>query len=161
MARASLRLRRGDPEDIGLQWKWGVGEATAAEVGDPTYGTGTSYALCIYDGSDNRVLSARAPAGTHCGLGVEDCWSSRSTKLSYRDDEMLPDGLQSISLGISGSDAKFKVKGAGESLDMPVLPLAFPLTVQLVNSDGSCWESAFQMDDMVRNDTTQLKARTK
>ncbi len=158
--RSSLRLRRGDPSNFALQWKWGSGNASASDLGDPSADTGTSYALCVYDGANTLRLTARAPAGTRCGSGLEDCWSVKSSGLSYKDAELLPDGLGSAKLKPDDAGhAKFKLKGAGSNLDMPVLPLVFPLSVQWINSDGHCWTSGFPMDGLLRNDTDELRAR--
>jgi len=39
------------------------------------------------------------------------------------------------------------------------LPAAFPLVVQLVSSDGLCWQATYPASGIRRNDTTQLKAK--
>ncbi|HXC50485.1 MAG TPA: hypothetical protein VN634_06375 [Candidatus Limnocylindrales bacterium] len=160
VGHSSLRLRRGDPSNFALQWKWGPGDASAAELGDPSTDAGTSYALCVYDAANSLRLMARAPAGTRCGSGLEGCWSVKSSGLSYKDAGLLPDGLGSAKLKADDAGrAKFKLKGAGDALGMPVLPLVFPLSVQWMNSDGHCWSSAFPSNGMLRNDTDELRAR--
>ncbi len=39
--------------------------------------------------------------------------------------------------------AKIIVKGKGLNLDMPTIPVTQPLTVQLINGDGVCWEAVY------------------
>jgi hypothetical protein len=85
---------------------------------------------------------------------------SGSSGLGYKDRELLPDGMKTLKLRSGdAADAKFTAKGAGSALDMPMLPLDFPVVVQLVNSDGYCWEAAFPESGIQRNDGVDLKAR--
>jgi hypothetical protein len=55
--------------------------------------------------------------------------------------------------------AAIRVDGRGTNLDMPPLPIAsLPVTVQLQNSDGSCWEATFSVPR--KNQTDQFRAKT-
>ncbi len=143
-----------------LLWKWMPGTTTAPEFGNPLARTGTSYAFCAYDASSQLVASASAPPGDRCGLGLQNCWRQSSTGFNYKDRELLPDGLQSIQLkaGAAGR-AKIFVKGRGASLEVPPLPAAFPLVVQIVNNAGICWQASYPATGVQRNDTLQLKAK--
>jgi hypothetical protein len=65
---------------------------------------------------------------------------------------------------LRGSDhrrAKLRVRGKGGRLgDLP-LPLAAPLTVQLVNLEtGTCWGNEFGAADIKRSTEIRLRAKT-
>jgi hypothetical protein len=48
--------------------------------------------------------------------------------------------------------------GNGAALDMPALPItALPVTVQLLNNAGSCWQTTFTAPQ--RNDEKTFKSR--
>ena len=158
---ATLRVKDVDPAHRQLSWKWTRGAATApADLGDPTTDTGTSYALCLYDATSSLVASARAPAGMLCGAGTVACWRAKGVGFTYRDRLLLPDGLKLVTLksGDVGA-ARALVKGKGPALDVPALPVAVPLTAQLVNSDGDCWQATYGASGVVRNDPTQFNGR--
>jgi hypothetical protein len=58
----------------------------------------------------------------------------------------------------AGGKAKIVVKGKGDALVLPALPLdADPrVTVQLVSSTGTCWATSFDAPPSA-NDDTQFK----
>ncbi len=154
---------KGGPRDK-LVWKWTKGEATAStDFGDPVNGA-TEYTLCVYGqvaGTAALALQARVPAGGTCdGL---PCWSTNSKGLSYRDPAAAADGIKKIILksGAAGK-AKIIVKGSGDALDTPDLPLAQDpqVVVQLKNTylGGRCWEARFSGPPK-KNDTSQFKDR--
>src|SRR5205085_5949010 len=133
---------------------WLHGAATTlADFGTPLPDTGTSYALCIYDATSTVVARVRAPAGDLCGAGLDECWRQRRSALAYKDRERLPDGLKTLTLkaGDAGK-AKIIAKAAGVTLAVPPLPATFPLVVQLVSSDGSCWQATYPVSGIRRND---------
>jgi hypothetical protein len=159
---SSLRMKTGvDPAHQQLQWKWVHGAATTlADLGDPTTEIGTSYALCVYDASAMLVSQSRAPAGDLCGMQTRPCWRAKGNGFAYKDAAELPDGLKVITLkSAAAGSAKIVLKGAGAALALPPLPAVFPLTVQLVNSTGVCWEASYGPSGVVRNDGIQLKAK--
>ena len=55
---------------------------------------------------------------------------------------MTPDGLQQVLLK-SGDATKILVKGKGDLLPMPTLPLTPTVTVQLKSETGVCWEARY------------------
>jgi hypothetical protein len=62
--------------------------------------------------------------------------------------------------GGGAGQAKILAKGKGANLPDPNLPLATPVTVQLVNGDtGLCWESSFEAGDIGKNEAGQFKAK--
>jgi hypothetical protein len=46
------------------------------------------------------------------------------------------------------------IKGKGVFLQMPALPVSEPVTVQLRNSVGSCWEAVYSAPSL-KNDSTR------
>jgi hypothetical protein len=49
------------------------------------------------------------------------------------------------------------VKGKGSALPLPFQPMSPPVTVQLNNSVGECWEAVFST--VIRNDSQHYKAK--
>ncbi len=156
-----LTIKKGaDASKDRLQWKWGRGAATAkADFGIPT--TTTDYELCIYDGDDTLVLSARAPKGGTCRTNeLRACWKENAKGYRYVDRELTPDGLQQVQLkaGAAGK-AQIVVKGRGGDLQVPALSfMTLPLRVQMVNGGGACWEAVYH--STFRNTSTTFKAKS-
>ncbi|HSP98646.1 MAG TPA: hypothetical protein VL049_15600 [Candidatus Dormibacteraeota bacterium] len=153
-AGKSLMLIKDSTDDSKdkLLWKWIKGAAfTQMDLGDPT--GSTNYALCVYAGTANALIAdAALPPGAS--------WSAIGTK-GYKFKGSSPDGL-SLALLKGGEAGKSKAlaKGAGAALPDPVLPLAYPVTVQL-KKDGSplCLESTFTSANEKKNTDTQFKAK--
>jgi hypothetical protein len=126
-------------------WKWVKGTLTTkADFGDPLASTG--YQLCVYDGTSTLVSHAEAPAGGNCNSKrPRPCWKESGTGFKYVDRDLTPDGLQKVQLkaGLDGK-AKILVKGKGDLLSLPPMPIqTLPVTVQLINDDGTCWEARY------------------
>jgi len=144
-----------------LVWKWAKGAATAlADFGDP--GATDGYTLCLYEepaAGPSIRLQAAAPAGGVCA--GRPCWSARASKLKYVDKERTPDGLQKVDLK-AGADGKAKVavKGQGELLTVPSLPLEPPFRVQLLGAHGVCWEARYSAAGIRSNVPALLRARS-
>jgi len=158
--KAQLRIRNSstDGKDR-LLWRWSKGSATSkADFGSPLGTTG--YRLCAYDGLDNLILTARAPAGGSCNSAApQACWRDQRSGYRYIDKDTTPDGLQQVILkaGVAGK-AQIKVVGKGALLGLPMLPVQdLPVTVQLVSDDGQCWGATY--GTTLRNDSEQLKAK--
>ena len=138
-----------------LVWEWKRGQQTTlADLGDPLTGT-TSYALCIYDeilGSPNLVLSAKAPAASECSGA---CWSRVGARgFNYVDRTNTPDGIRRMVVRANRDGrTRLLVKAKGPNLGVPALPLGQDtrVRVQLVNSDGVCWEGNYSRP-ATRND---------
>src|SRR5262249_11356200 len=126
-----------------LQWKWGAGAATSvADFGNPAASDGASYTLCVYDAA-GLLTSLHAPAGGTCAN--KTCWKPTSKGFNYADKDGTPSGIEKIKLqaGADGA-AKIQLKGRGGLLGLPALPIDdFPMTVQLVNDDGVCWDATY------------------
>jgi hypothetical protein len=161
--KSQLTVKRGRrARSNALAFAWQKGAATdAADFGDPV--ATDDYALCVFDISGSLLFAAAAPAGGTCGRG--DCWRGRGRPrgargYKYSDRDATPDGLKTIDLK-PGADTKARltVKGRGEILDIPALPMPLPLLVQLQAGNGQCWEATFGAGGVRRNDEKQLRAK--
>lgn len=142
--------RNADTSKDGLTWGWTKGAATSlTDFGDPVHST--SYHLCVYDESGGvpaAVMAMTVPPGGDCG--GNPCWAEKGTGFLYKDKSLTNDGIMKLQLK-AGADGKAKVsvkgKGANLPIPTPVGPGLFAqdtaVTVQLVNSDGACWEAEF------------------
>ncbi len=158
---ALLTIKKGTtPDKDRLLWKWAKGAATAkGDFGIPTQTT--DYELCLYDGNDDLLLSARAPKGDTCRTNeLRDCWKENAKGFRYVDRDLTPDGLQQVALksGPAGK-AQILVKGRGNNLQAPPLSVMnLPVRVQLVNGGGACWEATF--NTTFQNTAKAFKAKS-
>lgn len=135
----ALKDKADDAKDT-FAWTWAKGSVTArSEFGDPT--ATTYYDLCIYDASTTLVMTAAVPPGELCGK--KPCWKPTKRGFTYASKLLVPDGVQQLVLtdGAEAGKAKIVAKGRGLNVDMPALPLAAPVRVQLKNTAGACWET--------------------
>jgi hypothetical protein len=148
-----------------LYWQFAKGEATAdADYGDPL--TTDDYALCIYDATPGRIFEASAPAGGLCSGSVaagRPCWERAAAGariIRYKDNARTPDGLDRMVLKV-GDEGRTRIflKGRGENLALPVLPLSLPVLVQLQGAHGECWEATYSAAGARRNDDRQFMGK--
>ncbi len=158
--RSSFFVKDKSP-DTGdrLTWKWIKGAATAkAEFGDPLHTT--DYELCVYDGAD-RLVSRACAARDHLCDG-KPCWRELGNGFKYRKRDSAGGLENSLQLLLrAGADGKGQiiVKGKGAAFGMPDLPMSQPVTVQLVNGGGVCWETTHSAPAQ-RNDDQQFKDKS-
>jgi hypothetical protein len=156
--KASVQLKDKSPDKKdGLNWKYVKGAATlVGEFGDPI-GT-TDYTFCLYDSSaaPQPLILAHAPAGGTCG--TKPCWKTIKGGFKYQDKLFTPDGLQQVLLksGVA-TKTKILVKGKGDNLPMPTLPLTPPVRVQLKSEGGVCWEATYSTP--IKNLPEQFRAK--
>jgi len=149
-----------DAKTSKLTWRWTEGEATArSDFGDPT--TSAPMAFCVFDesGTAPRVAFASETRTGRCGR--RPCWrSDTATTYEYKDAAASANGLDAIFLK-SGKDGKARitVDAHGADLDLPPLPAALPLRVQLQAPNGACWEASYVDQTTKRNDAKRLKAK--
>lgn len=151
-SRVSIRDAADDAKDQ-LAWKWTKGQGMVrAGFDDPT--VSSAYALCIYAGSAQAlVVEAVIPPGAG--------WKSMSKGYGFKGTS--PNGLTYLKLK-SGetSKASASVRGRGEGLPDGLLPLAAPVTFQLVKSDSSlCLETEFSDTDIELNAPDRFDAARK
>ena len=138
-----LKDKPGERADR-LVWKWQKGAATAkGDFGAPL--TTTDYETCVYDGTGTLIARACAPAGGLCD--GKPCWREQRRGYKYRKRDLTPSGTKNtlqidLKEGLDGK-AKITVKGKGGNPVIPALPVAQPITVQIVNGGGACWEATF------------------
>lgn len=158
-----------------LSFNWAGDQTTQIhDLGDPVNAT-TQYALCVYDQADGRPtlkLSINAPPGGLCGAAAIPCWRQVGTPgapkgFSYDDPQATSDGVKSLLLrGIrvgSGARARLRLIARGINLTLPE-PAANDryfeqntgVTVQVVHSDGYCWEVTYT--NARRNDAISYQA---
>lgn len=147
-----------NPANNRLQWRWLRGDSTApGDFGSPA--VVTAYSLCAYD-AGGLVLAINVPAGGTCGS--KPCWSTDgATGFTYRDPQGAAGGARRVQLR-SGTAAKSRLRFGAQGTALPDagLPLAAPVTVQLLRSGGEvCFESVLGPGDIVRNDTSQMSAK--
>jgi 6-phosphogluconolactonase (cycloisomerase 2 family) len=148
-----LKDRSQDVQDS-LTFRWRRGEATSyEELGDPLGGT-TDYAVCVYD-QDGLVLQAHLLDQSACGS--RPCWrpfgkASAPTGLGYQRGFGTPDGITraTIRTGAAGK-ASLAISGKGEGLALPAPPLDLPVTVQILNTDGTCWGDEYTSGQVAAN----------
>ena len=158
--RSSLFVKDATPNSGDrLTWKWIKGAATAKpEFGDPIHAT--DYEFCVYDGADRLVSRACAPHDNVCD--GKPCWRDIGNGFKYRRRDSAGGLKNSLQLLLrAGADGKGQiiVKGKGGAFAMPHLPVAQPVTVQLVNGGGVCWETTHSAPAQ-RNDTQQFKDKS-
>ena len=128
-------------------WKWKDGTLDGLTLGDPA--GDTDLATCLYDA--NGVLVG----GTLLHGAPE--WKTTGSGLIYKDTTLSRHGLQKIKLKFGTGTGSILVKARGANAAVPTLPVALPLTAQLVNVDtGACWESVFAIAK--KNDSAKFKA---
>ncbi len=125
-------------------WKWFRGTSlTTATFADPT--STSDYAFCLYDQGGNQsslLFAATAPAASQCK--GRSCWRKTGTGYRYRTGTGLPNGLTKIYLDARAEGrARIVLKGRGDNLHLPDLPVPLPLRVQLQAENGQCWEGTY------------------
>lgn len=151
--RSALRIVRGsEPKRTRLVWRWTKGEATSrADYGAPEDDTG--YSICLYD---DRGLLVRYEIGAGGPCLRRRCWrnlSGANPPIQYARRWGNDDGIERMRLkpGEEGQ-ALFFVRGKGENLEIPSLPLVPPVTAQLQGGHGQCWTAAF--GDFIRTNAS-------
>lgn len=145
-----------------LKWKTNRGDATAtSDFLDPTL-FGRRLSLCFYDASaaSQPVAAMDFASGGECG--GKTCWSAKGDKgFRFKNKAgTTSQGVGTVSLksGEQGK-ARVQVKGKGDFLQLPTLPLTSPVTAQLIIDDGvdrECWQVSFPF--IVANDASRFQA---
>jgi hypothetical protein len=110
--------------------------------------------LCLYDQTPAHALVLNIPAAGTCG--TQPCWKTAKGGFKYANKSGSPDGV--ISAAVKAGTApkgNLAVKAKGANLHLPGMPLTAPVTVQLRNGAGGCWQGVFSTP--AKNDATQFK----
>lgn len=118
-----------------------------AEAGDPT--DDIQYTVCVWDdvaGTPTLVMEMVALPGGNC-VG-RPCWRqfSNGKGLRYKDPGGLPTGLTKLTLRIGPlGTASILVAARGAAMPDPPMPFQHEpaISVQIVNSLGTCWGADF------------------
>ena len=140
-------------------WKWYRGRsAQGTSFADPT--TTNDYAFCLYteDGaSSTLIFHGVAPAGGNECKG-RSCWRATGTGYRYRTGQALPDGVTKLYLDARPEGrARIVLKGRGEHLILPDLPVNLPLRVQLQSENGQCWEGEYVPSTVTQNSEQRFR----
>jgi len=159
--RTNLRIRDRTPDRRdGFAWKWvRGGQTTDADLGDPL--TTDPFTVCVYDESGPTPVSTLAtvvPPGGVCRNNP--CWRQGKRGLRYLDRDRAVAGIERIVVktGDEGK-AKILVKGRGENLIAPDLPISLPIRVQLHVGTDQCWEATYSADQFQVNTDTEFKGK--
>jgi predicted AlkP superfamily pyrophosphatase or phosphodiesterase len=147
LSKLVIKDKAGTTKDS-VSWRWGKGAATTAQsFGNPTVDTG--YMFCAYD-TATGLLDVAAPSGAN--------WTPRSTGFRYKDNGAAT-GMRLLDLKTnSANSGRIRVQARGANVGVPDLPLLqLPVKVQLVSSEGECWEATYAT--LVRNDDRHVVAR--
>jgi len=160
--RLQIKDKEKDARDS-VAWKWAHGQETATgSFGDPAAEDG--MVLCLYDESGNApalIFEAGVPPNDGCDASsARSCWKGSPRGFSYRKKDGAPAGIAGVVLkpGANGR-ARVVVKGRGELLALPELPLALPVRAQLQSAIGQCWEATFDAAGVRTNTAMHFHGR--
>ncbi len=142
-----LRPKRGQ-----LSWTWTQTPSGAASpFGEPT--SETDYHLCLYDetrGIARLESSIALPGGKR--------WSR--TDLGFRFKKSSRSGSRKGSLR-TGTDGTVEIAVRAKGVELPALPLSQEpaAVVQLINSNGACWEASYS-SPAKKNSRNRFKAKS-
>ena len=90
-----------------------------------------------------------APAGGDCNAGA--CWKPVTNGVRYRDRNGS-EGTVKLMLRAGVEIGQVGMRARGERLPpLPALPLSLPVTTQLRNATGACWEAVFTSAGVLTN----------
>ena len=137
------------------KFNWSLKADTPPSFGNPL--SGVSYTACMFApsvGVDQALAAFRVPSSTDCDSA--DCWREIGARKVYKAAQPAEDGAAVVRLVERRSGGAFiRMKAAG-AVNLPDLPLESPVKVQLIGSDGQCWESTF--DSWKVNDERRFRA---
>lgn len=134
------------PNDDLMTWRWVKGAATdVSAFGNPTQDT--TYDVCVFDQSTTTPTLL-----FHTAVAPGSGWKSTAGGFAYRGG-----AVRKIALRSGAADkakALFSLRG-----ELPVAPLAVPLTVQLQGENAACFSTTFDAGDVQANAAGKFKAR--
>jgi hypothetical protein len=134
------------PDRDVMTWRWLNGAATdVSAFGDPTQDT--TYDVCVYDQSTTPPTLP-----FHAAVAPGSGWKATAGGFAYRGDAVRKIALRSGAAG--RAKALFSLRG-----ELPVAPLAVPLTVQLQGVGAACFGTTFAAADVQTNAAGKFKAR--
>ena len=90
--------------------------------------------------------------------GRKPCWKVVRSGFRYQNPTLSPNGILSLLLQAGADEqARITLVGRRRRLGLPVLPLAMPVTLQLVRGDGVlCWDARYSVAS--KSTSRQLRA---
>jgi len=174
-AKGSLLAKDGTPGRERLVVRMLQGPAlTQTDLGNPLDamqgGSGTAYALCVYDDTSTLAVELQVTRAGDLCLG-KPCWRpighapndprGPGKGYRYRDRSLAADGVLSLVYrgGAAGrSQVVVTAKGASLPSGIPAaLAATSAVSVQLRSSDGACL--SVDLDEIQTQDSTSFKAR--
>ena len=151
-AKLSFHNIANDAKDQ-MFWRWGKGQVLSlSELGDPI--TRSHYTLCLYAGTA-QALAAEFPVPSG---GWKDLTSGGFGFSSPKGDGIRFGDMRPGETGKAG----VAFKGKGNALPDPAMPLALPVTMQLLaDPEPLCLTTQFSAEDTVTNSETRYKAQSK
>ena len=160
--RSRILVKNRSESGRRIKWVWVRGTIPPPDVGNPL--VDTDFGLCFYDENGVQTtqvtkIEVRAADG-NCAFS---CWRALADTVNrgfvYRDRERFQDGVFKFLIK-SGKPDRDKIIIAAKGTTVPVPVAASPtammhhnsnVTVQLVNSDGYCWESVYTPEGVKKN----------
>ena len=150
-ASLSIAAKGGTKDKLALKLSGGA-------IGDAAFGDPlglTSHATCVYDGSDTLVLELPVAAGG-TDPGGKPLWRQTRSTSKYRNRAGNEAGVNAVKQK-AGRRGKVQIKGKGEALPLPPLPLTAPVVVQHRTLDGTCVGTTFET--LAKNEAGRVKAK--
>ena len=161
--RSRILIKNRSESGRRIKWVWAGGTISPLDVGDPL--VDTDFALCFYDEDGVQTHQpTRLEVSAASGNCAFSCWRALADTVNrgyvYRDIERFQDGVFKVLIksGKPGAD-KIIVVSKGSTVPVPVAvsPTAMMhqnsnMTVQLVNSEGFCWEAVYTPAGAKKND---------
>jgi cysteine-rich repeat protein len=143
---ATLIKDSATPNGDQLIWRWLKGADTPlASLGDPT--DDTDYDVCVYNHSTNPPTLS-----FHAALPAGAGWKASRAGFVYRGE---PIRLLTLRAGAAGkSRAVLNLHG-----ELPVPPVALPLTVQLQGENAACFSTTWSAPYVQANGNGRFKAK--
>jgi ELWxxDGT repeat protein len=121
-----------------LTWSWkSAATVMSSDLGDPLSQTG--FAICLYDAGGRRSATALSAGGSCLG---KPCWKATGGGFKYSNADVTSPTTLLLKPGLAGK-ARIGAKGRGQALGLPSLPLAVPVTMDLVSNSGRCWSARY------------------
>ena len=138
-----------------LLWKMTRAESTVSgEFGNPM--ASTYFGFCLYD-ANGRVLRAVVPSSL-------TYWRFSGGGFKYKNSLLSDDGIKIVRLKSSDRDrTKILLKAIGSNVpDFDLGSITTPLRAQLTSNESlSCWEAVYGAAEILRNDESRLKAKSR
>jgi cysteine-rich repeat protein len=166
-AALSINEKQEENEKVAASLKMGAGTTTAADLGDPPYGS--VYDVCVYDAAGDLALAMQVDRGGDL-CGAKPCWKAAKSGRGFAFGDPLAesDGVSSLKAAVDtkGSAAvsvSAKNSAAKELASLPTgtasaLEGSPEVTLQIRVHDAACFGAVLPVK---KADGLQVKAKKK